>query len=155
MHRDIKPANVLVGNKNAVKIIDLGFASKITKEDERNHETRVGTPLYMSPELLAHEKYNSKSDIWSLGVMLFEMVYGVVPFPGREEEDILGRIRKGKRTPVTDIEISDDAKWLIEGCLRVGVKERMEWRELWEWKRQRGMPDVRMEGTKNSKWCMC
>jgi len=77
IHRDIKSANILVtGDKKTIKFIDFGL-SKIFKVDLNS--TILGSPLYMAPEVLNNNFYNSKADIWSIGVLLYEMVYGVPP----------------------------------------------------------------------------
>ena len=74
MHRDIKPANIVYHDGN-VKLLDFGFAA-VLEDIEEEILDHLGTPLYMSPQILSRSSYSSKSDIWSLGVMLFEMVYG-------------------------------------------------------------------------------
>ena len=65
----------------SIKIGDLGF-SKATESHEQMLESLVGTPLYMSPQIFDREKYTEKTDIWSLGVILFEMLYGHNPWAG-------------------------------------------------------------------------
>ena len=80
LHRDLKPANILLKNGNA-KIADFGFACH---EDQKNSKKyNVGTPLYMSPETLFHNKYSKENDIWSIGVIFYEMLQGRSPWDVR------------------------------------------------------------------------
>lgn len=77
MHRDFKLANVLK-HDGTIKIADFGFAKLLGSEDEQA-ETILGSPLNMAPEVLDHKPYNSKADIWSIGVGFYEMLFGKYP----------------------------------------------------------------------------
>lgn len=74
MHRDFKLANVLK-HDGAIKIADFGFAKLLGSEDQQV-ETILGSPLNMAPEVLDHQSYNSKADIWSIGVAFYELLFG-------------------------------------------------------------------------------
>eukprot|EP00892_Ulva_mutabilis_P006893 jgi/Ulvmu1/4576/UM002_0304.1 len=83
VHRDLKPGNILLASQGAhvaVKIADFGFARAL--EPARLAHTLCGSPLYMAPEVLSEQQYDSRSDLWSVGVMMFEMLVGHVPFSG-------------------------------------------------------------------------
>lgn len=86
VHRDLKLQNILLTEKspNAIlKIADFGLAKQYDNNDDV-FETKCGTPIYMAPEV-GKGKYDDKADLWSLGVMLFELVAGVPPFMGRDQ----------------------------------------------------------------------
>ncbi len=96
IHRDIKPSNVLLSYQGEVKLIDFGVA-----KDEKPSKLTVtgmivGTPSYMSPEQANGDPLGKQSDIYSLGVLLYEMVTGTKPFPGETNTEILMKIVKGK-----------------------------------------------------------
>ena len=83
MQRDLKPGNILLASAGAhvcAKIADFGFARAL--EPARLANTLCGSPLYMAPEVLSEKQYDSRADLWSVGVMLFEMLVGHVPFSG-------------------------------------------------------------------------
>jgi serine/threonine protein kinase len=72
LHRDIKPENVFLDKSLNVKLGDFGL-SRTVEHQEAFAETFVGTPYYMSPELVEESKYNTKSDIWALGCLMYEL----------------------------------------------------------------------------------
>jgi len=78
VHRDIKPENIMIGADNEIKLIDFGL-SKIDKSKNQHLTTIAGTPYYMAPEVLEGD-YNNKCDIWSLGVLMYVLLSGYLPF---------------------------------------------------------------------------
>lgn len=79
IHRDIKSDNILIATDGKVKLSDFGYAAQLTSEkDKRN--TLVGTPCWMAPELIAGNLYDTKVDVWSLGIVALEMADGDPPF---------------------------------------------------------------------------
>ena len=78
VHRDIKPENIMVTKEDELKLIDFGL-SKRNKSMDNKMQTIAGTPYYMAPEVLKGE-YDSKCDIWSLGVLLYVFMCGYLPF---------------------------------------------------------------------------
>lgn len=98
VHRDLKPENILIDSvlKNgqiAVKIIDFGTALFLSPHGTIS-ET-LGTPYYIAPEVITGD-YNSKCDIWSIGVIMFILLCGAPPFNGNDDEEILESVKKGQ-----------------------------------------------------------
>lgn len=90
IHRDIKPENVMIGRDNEIKLIDFGLSKR--SKDKTSHLTTIaGTPYYMAPEVLDGD-YNYKCDIWSLGVLLYVLVSGYLPFQGENRQDVFKKI---------------------------------------------------------------
>ncbi|XP_017000552.2 uncharacterized protein Src42A isoform X1 [Drosophila takahashii] len=100
IHRDLAARNVLVGDGNIVKIADFGLA-RLIKEDE--YEARVGArfPIkWTAPEAANYSKFSIKSDVWSFGILLTELVtYGRIPYPGMTNAEVLTQVEHGYRMP--------------------------------------------------------
>ncbi|XP_066533262.1 serine/threonine-protein kinase Nek2 [Hoplias malabaricus] len=95
LHRDLKPANIFLDSKNNVKLGDFGLA-RILKHDTSFAKTFVGTPYYMSPEQMNRMSYNEKSDIWSLGCLLYELCALTPPFTAYNQKELAEKIKVGK-----------------------------------------------------------
>jgi calcium-dependent protein kinase len=115
IHRDIKPENIMISNENTVRLIDFGL-SKASKK--KNLTTIAGTPYYMAPEVL-QGNYSTKADIWSLGVLLYTLVSGYLPFQGSTSAEVFRKIREGEFhfKHAEFEEVSNECKDLIKSLL--------------------------------------
>ncbi|CAD8059172.1 unnamed protein product [Paramecium sonneborni] len=130
IHRDIKPENVLYKD-NCFKIADFGFATKAdTSSNVKIFRQSVGTPLYMAPQLLERHSYTAKSDIWSIGIMAYEMVYGKQPWPCRDIPSYALNIKIQPLKFPVDIRVSDEYQDFIKQCLKKEEKDRISWENL-------------------------
>ena len=123
-HRDIKLENILIINDNNIKLIDFGFAIKCNRNDFQ--EFFCGTLYYMPPEIVNKQKYIPfYSDIWSLGVLLYTMLYGRFPFKSKKEEELFELINKAKLVFPTNVNISDEAKKLLMKIIVIKPSKRL------------------------------
>jgi len=101
VHRDIKSANLMVTPQGQLKIMDFGLAQLAERSKLTETTTILGTPSYMTPEQAVGEKTDRRTDLWSMGVVLYEMVAGRLPFAGERQEAVLYGIADEEPEPVT------------------------------------------------------
>ena len=129
VYRDIKPENLLLDNDYNIKLCDYGWATYFTPG--KFLTVYCGTPEYVSPEVIKKYPYNEKVDIWGLGVLIFELVFGYAPFSSTFNEERFNNIKAGKINWPKDLgDEYKDLKDLIEKILRVDPKERISLDEI-------------------------
>ena len=125
MHRDVKPANLLLNeDASCVKLADFGFAKLLV--DSSMTSTWLGTPLYMAPEVLRRRSYGGKADVWSLGVVLFELAFGQTPFRCQNLEDL----RVKQKRPVIFPSGNPTLNSFLSRMLCFSPEDRGDWNEL-------------------------
>ena len=160
IHRDIKPENILLFENNVIKLCDFGWCVKI--EDGQQRGTFCGTTEYMSPELVNHEEYSKEIDVWSLGILLYEMVHGYSPFrpdkPDFKPKDVIRNIRLHKLK--FDENISDECKELIYHLLEENPDKRYKVEDIYNSdfvkfyeKRKFGLPKYKYKLSKSHSCC--
>ena len=133
MHRDLKPENFMItidkNNHPLIKLIDFGFATFIPKNGKLLHEF-LGTPQYCSPEIVSRYGYNEKSDIWSAGIILFNMITGYEPFKGESLSSLSDDI-KYKKINFEYIE-DDKLRSLVEKMLEREIYKRINAKDAFD-----------------------
>jgi len=125
VHRDLKSANVMITPEGRVKVLDFGLARRLPEGGEGATRTEgsltqagavVGTLAYMAPEVLRGQKGDERSDLWALGVMLYEMIAGRLPFPGQTGYEVTSAILRESMAPLPP-QAPAAVRGIIQRCL--------------------------------------
>lgn len=145
VHRDLKPANILLFHKNpstpdskempvrfldlALKLTDFTMARKL--DDGELAKTVCGSPLYMAPEVLNRRQYTDKADLWSVGVILYRLIFNIMPFNGLNELDLRDNLNhKPVPIPENDPRLTPALQDLLSGLLQKDPFLRIDWEEF-------------------------
>ena len=128
MHRDLKPANVLINDEGVLKIVDFGVAAAQHQGDTQLTKTGyvIGSPKYMAPEQILGKKVDERADIYSLGVIMYEMLTGTPPYHRGDHMSVMYQHVQGRARPPIELNpalpqgISD----LIMKCMSVDKEKR-------------------------------
>jgi serine/threonine protein kinase len=128
IHRDIKPENVKISSKGQVKLLDLGIAKAAQFERLTQTHGYVGTPAYSAPEQFRSEQIDQRTDIWQVGILLYQMVVGRLPFIGRSLEEMAKEVLTSSYVPPSSLnrEVPKTIDKIIFSCLQKKPKNRYQ-----------------------------
>jgi serine/threonine protein kinase len=142
VHRDLKPSNILIAGKypnDSLKLADFGFSRYFSAEEndplipqnEFMMTSFCGTPMYMAPELLSDRKYTIKADLWSFGVIMYEMLYGTNPYNYPKSINNLLELMKTEKIVFKEI-YSSECLSLVKSLLEIDVNKRINWESFFK-----------------------
>jgi serine/threonine protein kinase len=129
VHGDLKLENVLLDTKNHIRVIDFGFSQQFSR-DSQVFTLRCGSPAYMAPEIVMGAPYGKSVDIWSLGVILYALVLGSLPFEGATIEEQLRNVVFGR--PRYPSDVRGALRSLLSGMLEKDPRKRITLQEIRE-----------------------
>jgi TolB-like protein/Tfp pilus assembly protein PilF/predicted Ser/Thr protein kinase len=128
IHRDVKPANILITTKNQVKIMDFGLAKLRSQTVLTREGTTLGTVAYMSPEQAVGNPVDHRTDIWSFGVVLYEMISGLRPFKGDYDQAMIYSLLNDEPEPLTAVRtgVHPELERIVHKCIEKDPGERYQ-----------------------------
>jgi serine/threonine-protein kinase len=130
IHRDLKPANLLVNEDGLLKIVDFGVAAAASSGDTQLTKTGyvIGSPKYMAPEQILGKKVDETADIYSVGVIMYEMATGIPPYSRGDHMSVMYQHVQGKAKSAQDINASipDELAAIINKAMSVDKSKRQQ-----------------------------
>ncbi len=128
IHRDIKPANIMINKAGEVKLMDFGIAKDEGLEQLTKEGIAIGTPSYMSPEQVTGHPLDPRTDMFSLGVVLYECLTAQRPFVGNTAGEVFARIRDGKYPPLAQVapHVPKPLQKIVKKAMRVKLEDRYD-----------------------------
>merc|ERR1712139_497261 len=130
IHRDLKPANVLISVDGQVKLADFGTAFDLSELTHTVQQTLCGTPAYIAPEVVRKDKHTTSTDIWSLGVIVYNMITGDIPFKSADKYALLLQIANGSLVVEYPQNCSRTFHEFIDSCIQFRPEARPTATEL-------------------------
>ena len=151
VHRDIKPENILIEDVDnlEIKVTDFGFATFF--DSEKKLDEVLGSPIYMPPEIVKKQLYDSKVDVWSAGVVVFILLSGTPPFVSESKEEVFRQIKDKVHTyeGAEWSKVSSHAKNFLKLCLDKNPRTRPSAEQLlnhpWLAQEPRSSPQAQQE----------
>lgn len=128
LHRDLKPENILVSKNGEVKLTDFGLARSLERVTMTKSGVLLGSLGYMAPEILNLETANERSDVFSFGVIAYELLSNRMPFEASSPQGVIKRLSEGRYTPLREVNplVPEDVARCIQSCLSIKPEERPE-----------------------------
>jgi serine/threonine-protein kinase len=130
IHRDLKPANILIDDSGLLKIVDFGVAAAAKSGDTQLTKTGyvIGSPKYMAPEQILGKKVDVRADIYSLGVILYEMLAGQPPYSRGDHMAVMYQHVQGKAAPISDLNpnLPKELVGIVEHAMAVDKTKRFD-----------------------------
>lgn len=131
IHRDIKSDNILLGEDGQVKVIDFGFCAQLDHMDEKRR-TFAGSPYWLSPEIITRKAYDTKTDIWSLGILIIEMLEGAPPYLNEAPLKAIYLIASRGKPSIDYDKLSPQLADFLDKCLTIEPEVRATATQLLE-----------------------